>query len=70
MHGACLKFTKILHHSTINFNVILLLQFSATQFRHHEVNAGEHLILSAKVETTVFTTGITEIIHVEHMKRG
>jgi len=35
---------------------------------HQEANAGEHLILSAKVETTVFTAGITEIIHVEHMK--
>jgi hypothetical protein len=28
----------------------------------------EHLILSAKVETTVFKIGITEIIHGENMK--
>jgi hypothetical protein len=61
-----LKFKQTLHHSTINFNVILPLQFSPTWLRHQEANKGEHLILSAKVETTVFTTGITEIIQGAH----
>lgn len=41
---------------------MLPLQFSPTWFRHQEDNEREYLILSAKVET-VFTTGITEIIH-------
>jgi hypothetical protein len=47
---------------------MLPLQFPPTWFRHQEDNESKYLILLTKVETAVFTTGITEIIHGEHTK--